>query len=136
VGTTGWTQHPFRADHWTDIADFLGGMTARHPRYGYMTAIVDSVITSNSTSLLAGCTSMHDLVVVPVPIPEPHYSMIRVRAPGSLRGTPPPGTVVIEHRSPTGDQEQIHGPTVDAVPLFWRFVREKYGIEPDNAPRP
>jgi hypothetical protein len=66
VVTTGWTQHPFRADPWTDIADFLGGMTARHPHYSYMTAVIDSVITSNSTSLLAGYTSMHDLVVVPV----------------------------------------------------------------------
>jgi hypothetical protein len=99
-----------------------------------MADIVDSVIVSDSTSLLAACTSMHDLVVVPVPIPEPPYGVIIVRAPGSLH-EPSPGSVLIEHLSLTGHDDRIERSTDDAVPLFWRFVREKYGVEPKNRPR-
>ena len=99
-----------------------------------MVDIVDSVIESRSADLLAGCTSMHDLIVVTVPIPEPPYDVVAVRAPGSL-GKPADGQVIIEHLSTTGHNDRIERPVEAAVPLFWRFMIEKYGIHPVQPPR-
>lgn len=39
-----------------------------------------------------------------------------------------PGTVVVEHLSTTGRDDRVERPVSDAVPLFWRFVTEKFGI--------
>ena len=38
--------------------------------------------------------------------------------------------VVIEHESATGHLDRIERPSGEAVPLFWRFVIEKFGIAP------
>jgi hypothetical protein len=70
---------------------------------------------------------MHDLIVVALPLPEPPFDVIAVRAPGSLR-EPPSGEVLIEHLAPTGRDERISRPAAEAVPLFWRFVIEKFGL--------
>ena len=75
--THGWP-YPFRQREWPDIADFLGGMAATHPNLQHMSEIVSSVIDSGSTDLLAGCTSMHDLIVVATPIPDPPYDVVAV----------------------------------------------------------
>ena len=99
-----------------------------------MVDIVDSVIESRTADLLAACTSMHNLIVVTVPIPKPPYDVVVVRAPGSL-GKPADGQGVIEHLSTTGHDDRIHRPVEDAVPLFWRFTIEKYGIYPVQPPR-
>jgi hypothetical protein len=101
-----------------------------------MSEIVKSVLASGQTNALAASTSMHDLIVVPTPIPEPPYGVVAVRAPGSLR-EPAAGLVRIEHLSVTGHDDVIDRPVADAVPLFWRFMIEKYGIEPEHqAPSP
>jgi hypothetical protein len=94
-----------------------------------MADIVESVIRSDAVGLLAGCTSMHDLVVVPRPLPDPPYGAVIIRAPGSLV-EPKVGEVIIEHTSVTGRHDLIARPVAEAVPLFWRFVIEKYGIQP------
>jgi hypothetical protein len=94
-----------------------------------MTDIVRSIRSSGVEEQLAGCTSMHDLIVVPTPIMPPPYDVIRVCSPSSLRIVPA-GAVVIEHIAATGNNDRIGRPTGDAVSLFWRFVREKYGIVP------
>jgi len=107
---------PFQARPWEEIFAFLSEMTSRHPQ---------------------GTTSMHDILVVTAPPPDPPCDLIAVRAPGSLR-EPSPGHVIIEHRSCTGHNDLIERPVADAVPLFWRFVITKYGIYPGTpaTPRP
>lgn len=94
-----------------------------------MSDIVKSVLATDRAGALAGHTSMHDLIVVPTPIPEPPYGFVAVRAPGSLR-EPARGLVRIEHLSVTGYHEVIDGPVLESVPLFWRFMIEKFGVDP------
>jgi hypothetical protein len=120
-------QADFRVRDWTDIRAFLGGMAEIHPQFTHMVAIVDSVLNSTASDRLAGCTSMHDLIVVPRPVPEPPYDVIRVCSPSSLRPVAH-GKVLIEHLAATGNNDRIVRPVAEAVPLFWRFIREKYGI--------
>lgn len=38
--------------------------------------------------------------------------------------------VRVRHFSVTGRDDAVERPAVEAVPLFWRFTREKWGIEP------
>lgn len=99
-----------------------------------MVDVIDSVIDSGADELFAGGTSMHDVMVVPRPV-SPHVrDLIAVRAPGSLRPAASAGRVRIEHLSSTGHNESIERPPSEAVPLFWRFVIEKYGLRPPNGP--
>lgn len=132
--THGWPA-PFTASPWEEIAEFLEGMAQRHPEFGHMAAIASSVLASGAAGQLAGCTSMHDLIVVTMPIPEPPYDVIAVRAPGSLR-PPLTGHVLIEHLSCTGHNERIERSAAEAVSLFWRFVTTKYGLHPRPLARP
>jgi hypothetical protein len=108
-------------------------MAATHPNLQHMSEIVSSVIDSGSTDLLAGCTSMHDLIVVATPIPDPPYDVVAVRSPSSL-AYPKDGTVIIQHLSVTGHNDEIERPVAEAVPLFWRFMIEKYGVHPAVPP--
>jgi hypothetical protein len=124
----GWP-YPFRPRTWPDIAARFHAMAALHVTYQHMADIVDSVEASEAHELLAGCTSMHDLIVVIRPIPEPPYDVVAVRAPSSLSPVPD-GTVVVEHLSVTGRNDRITRPTLEAVPLFWRFMIEKFGVHP------
>ena len=132
VRTHGWP-YPFRARPWQDMASFLGGMADQHSQFRHLADIVASVIDAESIHLLAGCTSMHDLLVVPVPVPDPSLDVILVRAP-FVAGCPTGGMVVIEHQRCTGHNDRIQHPTLEAVALFWRFVAEKYGIHPAVPP--
>jgi hypothetical protein len=120
-------QHPFRPRDWPSIRAFLAGIAALHPRFDHMVAIVDSIIECDAQAQLAACTSMHDLIVVVTPVPDPPYDVIRVCSPSSLRPVPP-DMVMIEYLAATGNNDRIVRPADDAVPLFWAFVREKYGI--------
>ena len=126
--TRGWP-YPFRQRPWDEIDAFLGDMADRHVEFRHMSDIVKSVLASDQTGALAACTSMHDLIVVPTPIPEPPYGVVAVRAPGSIR-QPAMGFVRVEHLSTTGHDDVIDRPVVDAVPLFWRFMIEKFGVDP------
>jgi hypothetical protein len=92
-----------------------------------MVAIVQSVIESGCATRLAGTTSMYDPLVAERPIPEPPYTVVIVRSPVSMR-PPAPGMVVVEHTSLTGRTDRIERPVAEAVPLFWRFVFEKFGV--------
>jgi hypothetical protein len=77
--------YAFRQRPWDEIDAFLGDMADRHVDFRHMSDIVKSVLASDQTGALAACTSMHDLVVVPMPIPKPPYGVVAVRAPGSIR---------------------------------------------------
>ena len=92
-------------------------------------AIIDSLIESGAAQPIAATTSMHDLLVTDVPIQGPPLEVIAIRAlVGSLRPLSAPGLVRIEHLAPTGRDDAIERPPVEAVPLFWRFVRETFGV--------
>ncbi|HET7901998.1 MAG TPA: hypothetical protein VFL59_12505 [Candidatus Nanopelagicales bacterium] len=130
--THGWP-YPFRQREWSEIAAFLDGIAAENAEFRHMSDIVHSVINSRSSDLLAACTSMHDLIVVPTPFPEPPYGVVAVRSPSSLTH-PKNGTVLIQHLSVTGHNDEIARPVAEAVPLFWRFMIEKYGVRPVTPP--
>ena len=103
-------------------------LSAMHPEFDVMAELVDSVIASGQTLALAAFTSMHDLVVVARPIPEPPYDAVFVQLvlPGGQY-------VQIEHRTVTGRNDKIARPAADAVRLFWRFMIEKYGVAATTA---
>jgi hypothetical protein len=106
-------------------------MADTYPDFRYMIDIIDSVVDSGADELLAGSTSMHDLMVVPRPIGVYVREMIAIRAPGSIRPVPA-GQMRIEHLSSTGLNDSVDRPPSQAVALFWRFVIEKYGITPPH----
>jgi hypothetical protein len=119
----------FRPRPWMDIREFLGGMAADHDEFGYLVDIVDSVIEGGREEALCATTSMHDLCVASAPVQEPPLDVLVVRAPGSLYA-PASGNVLIEHLSVTGRNDRIERPASEAVPLFWRFAIEKFGVIP------
>ena len=119
----------FQATEWADIQSFLAEMAARNPSFSYLVDIVDSVIVGDRTSVLCATTSMHDLIVTTVPVPDQPFDVITVRAPGSLR-PPSDGNVLIEHLSVSGHNDRIERPAAEAIPLFWRFAIEKFGTQP------
>ena len=117
VRTMGWP-YPFRARTWSDIGERVHAMAALHVTFRHIADVVDSVQASGADHLLAGCTSMHDLIVVTQPIPEPPYDVVAVRAPSSIRPAPD-GMVVIEHLSVTGRNDRIVRPTARlGIPLL------------------
>lgn len=126
-----WT-YPFGERSWADVRSFLGGMAATHSNFQYLIDVVDSVVDSGASELLAVSTSMHDLMVTPHPVTPPVSDLVVVRAPSSLRPAATAGHVRIEHLSGSGRNDSIDRPSSEAVPLFWRFVIEKYGIRPPN----
>jgi hypothetical protein len=111
---------------WERITDRVSRWTAPHSPI--MAEVVASIRASASDQL-AGFMSMHDLAVTTTPVPAAGpIDVIWVRpqpfgVAGSLQ-------VLVEHWAPTGWDERIVRPAPQAVSLFWRFVREKWGIEP------
>jgi hypothetical protein len=114
---------------WAEIATRFHEMAAQHPEFRHLADIVDSVLTCGGDQHLAGLTSMHDLVVTARPVPEqPPIEVVVVRSPSS--GYVGAGGVFLEHRSATGHDDRVFRTSDEAVPLFWRFVIEKFGVEP------
>jgi len=122
-------RHEFRVRPWDELGHWYGELTETHPEFGYLGDIVESIIGSPAAGLLAGTTSMHDLLITDVPVQPPPIECVIVRAPGSMH-PPPPGCVLIEHLSHTGRNDSIERPAREAVALFWRFVQEKLGVDP------
>lgn len=85
-------------------------------------AIVRSVIAEGAADQVAAHTSMHDLVVTTAPVSDkPDWIRIESRD----------GTVLVRHASDlTGPGDAIERPSNEVLPLFWRFVIEKFGIRP------
>jgi len=119
--------HEFVPLPWNELRQRYCDLTDAHPSMKYLLDIVESIERSGSSDALAGATSMHDLMVVDTPISAPPVEFIVVRAPGSLR-PPSDGCVRIEHRAHTNRNDEIERPEDEAVRLFWRFVREKFGL--------
>ena len=120
---------PFRGRPWEEIRD--GYVELSWPGLQPLMDVVDSVLACGGAERLVATTSMHDLWVGRSNDDgsASNVDLVKVRAFTSMRPVPP-GKVVIEHTSVTGQDESITRPAAEAVPLFWRFVREKWGIEP------
>jgi hypothetical protein len=124
--------YEFTATPWDDIIRNLEVIADQNESFSHVVAIARSVRDSHCASLLAGTTSMHDLLVTTVPIMSAPVDVIHVYAPNGL-GAPSAGMVKIEHVSVTGRNDVIERAVADAIPLFWRFVWEKFGIA-SNSP--
>ncbi|MEW2475530.1 hypothetical protein AB0875_17205 [Micromonospora gifhornensis] len=121
----------FHPKPWDVIADQIGRYTAHHSPF--MAEIVDSIRACGAAGRLAGFMSMHDLAVTPVPVPsQGPIEVVWVR-PQPHSGAPEEREVLIEHYAPTGHDDRIWRPGTEAVVLFWRFMIEKFGIEPNRA---
>jgi hypothetical protein len=130
VRTLGWP-YPFLGSGWTDIESRYEALVVQHPEFEHLLGVVRSIRQSGVEDSLAGMTSMHDLIVAAAPVQSPPIDTIAVRAPGSVH-SPSAGCVLIEHLSVTGRNDRVERPTGNAVPLFWRFVTEKFGVRPDS----
>jgi hypothetical protein len=120
--------YPFHQTPWPDLASKFDDLAERNRDFQPMADIVHSVIDSGSADLLAAFTSMHDLCVVATPIPDPPMDLVVVR-------TTAHGSVLIEHQTGPGNNDRIERPGSDAVPLFWRFMIEKFGVPPTTPPQ-
>jgi hypothetical protein len=60
---------------------------------------------------------------------DPPYDLVAVRSPVSTVPVAD-GTVVVEHLSATGQDDHVVRPVAETVPLFWRFMIKKYGVDP------
>lgn len=98
-----------------------------------MSDVVRSVLDVGAEHDLAAFTSMHDLMVRSTPLPDPPCDLVAVRSPSSMANVRT-GFVVIEHLSVTGRNDRIERPVKDSVPLFWRFMIEKFGVGPRTRP--
>ncbi len=118
----------FPAVDWQRIADRVEKWTA--PHCPVMADLVASIQVS-AAGRLAGFLSMHDLAVAATPLPDGGpIDVIWVRP------QPTPHLddqhVLIEHCAATGWDDRVVRPASQGVALFWRFTREKWGIEPEK----
>jgi len=95
--------------------------------FQYLVNIVESIQTDPRGAELGVRTSMHNLVVASMPVKDPPVDVIVVYAP-QQHPRQTAGNVMITHASATGREDRIERPFADAVPLFWRFAIEKFGV--------
>jgi hypothetical protein len=117
---------------WDEVAQRVDEWAARDQQFGYLRDLIVSIRESGVAAQLAAHLSMMDLVVTDVPIHEPPVEVLVVRGPVSV-SPPPTGIVRIEHLTSSGRNDAIERPADETVPLFWRFVREKFGVIPSQA---
>lgn len=116
----GWT-YPIVHEDWDMLLQrYLGGPPL--VRSSVVTDIVCSIVESPARADLRYATSMWALLVTPAPGTPGPVDAVRV-------GTNECGDVVVEHMPLVGVADRVERPSVEAVPLFWRFMKEKYGIE-------
>ena len=127
-GRAGWP-HAFVEKDWAEVHDRFATAFARYPGGAYLVEIIDSVVSNGFGSKLAVTTSMHDLLIVDRPIPAPPLDVVIVRAPTSIH-PPSEGNVLIEYVAVSNRNTAVERPAAEAVPLFWRFMQEKFGIHP------
>lgn len=94
--------------------------------------IVTSVLPSGRNWDLLFATSMWDLIVTSSPISEPPVDVVAVRGAMGLAHVRE-DRIVVEHIPLVGGADRIERPADEAVPLFWRFMIEKYGMAPQRS---
>jgi hypothetical protein len=124
----GWN-YPIGDEGWREIGAFFENLAEKNPSLRPVVEIVRSIEDSDVSDHLVGATSMADLLVAERPTGSPPIPVVVVSVAGSPRFSgAQTGHVVIAHLSSTGHDDQIERPSDEAVPLFWRFVREKFDI--------
>ena len=120
---------PFRGRSWEEVRDWYAELG--WPKLEPLVDVVDSVLKCGGAERLVANTSMHDLWVARM-VDDAAASAVDVIevCSSSSRRAVRRGEVLVVHTSHSGHEEEISRPGSDAVPLFWRFVREKWGIEP------
>jgi hypothetical protein len=114
---------------WPEVRDRLASVRwSQKPDFIF--EIIDSVIGLGGGDLLAVTTSMHDLVIAPLPVGEPPNDVIILRAPGSLYPASSDGLVPIDYVAVSGRSTTLERPVEEAVPFFWRFVETEFGLRP------
>lgn len=112
------------SSEWNEARECL---TEMGPDFAYEVEIIDSITASGVSDQLVFKTSMHDLWIAQAPVRPGPTEFIQIHAPSSLLRSQS-GRVVIEHRSFGGNDDRIERPASEAVPLFWRFSAEKFGV--------
>jgi hypothetical protein len=90
--------------------------------------VVRSIVESPARHELLFATSMWDLVVTTVPAGTPPVDVVIVRSAVGMRSVAA-GRVVVEHVPLVGQADIVERDASEAVPLFWRFMVEKYGVQ-------
>lgn len=113
------------ARQWIESANWRG-LFDTSPMY----AIIDSVMASGRADDLAVTIIEGDLAVVAKPVPEPPMDVLYVLMGGMPWPTPPfpEGQIVLHYGTVSGHDTRSIRPPNQAVPLFWRYVHEKFGI--------
>jgi hypothetical protein len=117
---------------YSEVRDWIASVFAGGQAGHYLLEILDDAIAVGLDSVVGLGTSMHDLVFSPLPASSP-MDVVVVRAPGSLRA-PRQGNVRIEFVTASGHAKAIERPSSDGVALFWRFMREEFGVTRDQPP--
>jgi hypothetical protein len=123
-----WSHRPFLALPWAELADRYWQLADSAPELLSIIEIIDSVIAVRAEAALAANRTIGALNVVSVDAAEPPYAVVSVSV--FPPGRSAPAMVQVEHVSCSGLAEVVVRPAEEAVPLFWRFVIEKFGIEP------
>ena len=125
--------HEFRSEPWDSLQARAEDLATSGPGFDHLPILIRSIRESGVDHMLAAHFAMSDLNVTSITVAGPPVERIVV-----LRPTSPSGleSVRIEHRSVSGRDDSVERHASDAVPLFWRFVWEKFGITPDNAKDP
>jgi hypothetical protein len=130
----GWP-YRFKERPWAEVSLFEREVWSNDSRGRYLLDIIDSVLVSGVADDLAVTTSMHDLLIVGRPVPDPPMDVLFIRAPGSSRA-PTIGHVLIEYKANSGRNTIIERPVEQAVRLFWQLVEEKFGVTATGPDRP
>src|SRR5690349_11439868 len=106
--TLGWP-HEFREQPWPDIAARLHAVLDGSADYQPVLDIVDSIIAFETENLLAGVSSMTDVIVTSKPVTPPPVEVVVVRYAH--------GWITLEHLSHTGRNDRIERPAEEGVAL-------------------
>ncbi len=121
--TGGWP-HPVTGHDWETLANQYRGAP---PVVSPIAQIVESIISSGLSGELQFATSMWDLIVAPSPVAMPPLDVVFVQGAMGMEHVPA-DRIVVEHVPLVGIADVIERDASDAVPLFWAFMREKYGL--------
>ena len=129
--------YPFPVRPWPDIIEFYEWLLDEGASFvAPMLSVARSVVVEGADSQIGGHTSMHDLVVTSLPVgsavPRDQVRVALAPTPGPRAEfrLSRPGIVRISHYSGVGQDDEIERPASEVLPLFWRFMIEKYGVHP------
>lgn len=116
---------------WDEIQHKYHELARSWPGNRFFAEIVDSVVSCARTEELAAYPALDGLRVARRPLVEPPVDLVLVNpSTPYLHPILREGFVRIEHLATMGHDEVVDAPVADAVALFWRFMIEKFGVDP------